>query len=83
MRLVLASGNPDKLAEVSKDFPNHFPKGSETGFESEASIKIWQDNAGFRPPCIAASLGGEGAADEPARRCRLPCGTGHHRQATV
>lgn len=38
----------DKLAEVSRDFPNHFPKGSETGFESEASIKIWQDNAGFK-----------------------------------
>lgn len=38
----------DKLAEISKDFHNHFPKGSETGFESEASIKVWEDEAGFK-----------------------------------
>ncbi|MCX8998510.1 cytochrome c [Rhizobiaceae bacterium BDR2-2] len=37
----------DKLAEISKDFRNHFPRGSETGFESEAGIRIWQDEAGF------------------------------------
>lgn len=38
----------EKLAAVAKDFPNHFPKGSETGFETEASIKIWEDPAGFK-----------------------------------
>ena len=38
----------EKLAEVSKDFHNLFPKGSETGYESEASIKIWEDSAGFK-----------------------------------
>ncbi len=38
----------DKIAEVAKDFHNHFPKGSETGFETEASIKIWEDSTGFK-----------------------------------
>lgn len=38
----------DKLSEVSKDFHDYFPKGSETGFESEASIKVWEDSAGFK-----------------------------------
>lgn len=38
----------DKLEAVGKDFHNHFPKGSETGFESEASIKVWEDSAGFK-----------------------------------
>lgn len=38
----------DTLSKVSADFHNHFPKGSETGFNSEAGIKIWEDPAGFK-----------------------------------
>lgn len=36
------------MAEVSKDFPNHFPAGSETGFETEATAKIWETPDDFK-----------------------------------
>lgn len=36
------------MAEVSKDFPNHFPAGSETGFETEATAKIWENPDDFK-----------------------------------
>ena len=32
---------------VAQDFGNHLPEGSESGFETEASPKIWSDRAGF------------------------------------
>ena len=36
------------MVEVSKDFPNHFPAGSETGFETEATAKIWENPEDFK-----------------------------------
>ncbi|MBT9368669.1 cytochrome c [Rhizobium sp. CSW-27] len=36
------------IAESAKDFPNHFPAGSETGFETEAAPAIWQNPADFK-----------------------------------
>ena len=36
------------MAEVGKDFPNHFPAGSETGFETEATAKIWETPDDFK-----------------------------------
>lgn len=36
------------MVDVSKDFPNHFPAGSETGFETEATAKIWENPEDFK-----------------------------------
>lgn len=36
------------MQDVAHNFPDHFPVGSETGMGTEASPKIWSDNAGFR-----------------------------------
>ena len=36
------------IAKVAEGFAARFPKGTETGFETTASPRIWQDNAGFR-----------------------------------
>ena len=36
------------IAKVAEGFAARFPKGTETGFETTAGPKIWQDNAGFK-----------------------------------
>lgn len=36
------------ISASAKDFPNHFPAGSETGLETEASLTIWQNMADFK-----------------------------------
>lgn len=43
------------ISEVSKTFPNQFPAGSETGAETEASPKIWENPDDFHAK--AAQLG--------------------------
>ncbi len=35
------------ISEVASTFGEHFPEGSETGFETEAAPAIWTDRAGF------------------------------------
>lgn len=45
------------ISETVKVFPNHFPAGSETGMETEASPKIWENMEDFKEK--AAKLGGD------------------------
>ncbi len=45
------------ISETVKVFPNHFPAGSETGSESEASPKIWENMDDFKAK--AAKLGSD------------------------
>lgn len=45
------------ISETVKVFPNHFPEGSETGMETEASPKIWENMEDFKAK--AAKLGSD------------------------
>ncbi|WEX79123.1 cytochrome c [Sinorhizobium numidicum] len=45
------------ISETVKIFPNHFPEGSETGMETEASPKIWENMGDFKAK--AAKLGSD------------------------
>ncbi len=37
----------ETIQEVAVEFPDYFPEGSETGFETEALPAIWEDKADF------------------------------------
>nr|WP_298100004.1 cytochrome c [uncultured Shinella sp.] len=54
------------MSEVAKAFPEQFPAGSETGHETEASPKIWEQMDDFK--AHAAKLG----ADADAVLASLP-----------
>ncbi len=36
------------IADIAKVFPDHFPDGTETGLDTEASPKIWENRADFK-----------------------------------
>ncbi|MBP1870443.1 Cytochrome c-556 [Ensifer adhaerens] len=54
------------ISETVKVFPDHFPAGSETGMETEASPKIWENMDDFKAK--AAKLG----SDTDAVLAQLP-----------
>ena len=54
------------ISETVKVFPDHFPAGSETGLETEASPKIWENMDDFKAK--AAKLG----ADVDATLAQIP-----------
>ncbi|MCO5730923.1 cytochrome c [Rhizobium sp. SSA_523] len=43
------------ISESAKDFPNHFPAGSETGMDSEAAPAIWQNMDDFKAKAMKLS----------------------------
>ena len=47
------------MAEVGKDFPNHFPAGSEVGLDTEASPKIWENPDDFKAKSLKLSADAE------------------------
>jgi cytochrome c556 len=47
------------MAEVGKTLPDHFPAGSETGLETEASPKIWENMDDFKAKSAALTTAAE------------------------
>lgn len=43
------------ISADAKDFPNHFPAGSETGMETQASPAIWQNMDDFKAKAMKLS----------------------------
>ncbi|MBP2547589.1 cytochrome c556 [Neorhizobium galegae] len=43
------------ISASAKDFPNHFPAGSETGMDTAASPAIWQNMADFKAKAMKLS----------------------------
>lgn len=44
---VVVEGALSSIASAARDFPGHFPDGSQTGNATEASPAIWQNMADF------------------------------------
>ncbi|AJY47402.1 c-type cytochrome [Martelella endophytica] len=44
---VVVEGALSTISANAKDFPTHFPPGSETGLDTEASPKIWENMDDF------------------------------------
>ena len=57
-----ASAHMLKIAEVAQGFAKRFPKGTETGFETTAGPKIWQDMAGFEAKLMKLSAAAKAAS---------------------
>jgi cytochrome c556 len=47
------------ISASAKDFPNHFPAGSETGMETAASPAIWQNMDDFKAKSMKLSTDAE------------------------
>jgi Cytochrome c556 len=48
------------MAEVGKTFPDHFPAGSESGFETEATPAVWEKPEEFKDKSAALVTAAEG-----------------------